>query len=163
TEVEKRFPAGEAKGLLGGGGTISQGSKGVAVRPHPPPQKKKKKDKKKDEGKKTGTAPPGAAEGKGKNKGGKRGPVRIARRTRHDFEKVRRFVSSPKGTGWLALHMSPSGAPAAPAAPLTLPRPGAPADEGAADKSPGADLILRELATGQEISIGNVADFAFDK
>ncbi|HKA56320.1 MAG TPA: hypothetical protein VKJ47_21935, partial [Candidatus Binatia bacterium] len=163
TEVEKRFPAGEAKGLLGGDVTFSEDSKWFAFRTMPPAKKNKEKDKEKDEDKTTGTAPPGASEAKDKDKGEKLVLVELPGGTRHEFEKVRRFVFSPKGTGWLALHMSPSGAPAAPAAPLTLPRPGAPADEGAADKSPGADLILRELATGQEISIGNVADFAFDK
>ena len=33
----------------------------------------------------------------------------------------------------------------------------------ASDRPRGTDLILRELATGQELSIGNVADFAFSK
>ena len=33
----------------------------------------------------------------------------------------------------------------------------------AADRPKGTDLILRELATGQELNIGNVADFAFSK
>ncbi len=31
------------------------------------------------------------------------------------------------------------------------------------DKPKGTDLLLRELATGQEINIGNVSEFAFDK
>src|SRR5262249_44435532 len=159
---EKRFHAGKAKGLCGGDVTFSEDSKWFAFRIMPPA---KKKEKDKEKGKTTGTAP-GAAEAKDKNAGGKLVLVELPGGTRHEFEKVRRFVFSPKGTAWLGLHMSPSGAAAAPAAPAalpTLPRPGASTDDSAADKSAGADLILRELATGQEISIGNVADFAFDK
>ncbi|MDQ3169435.1 MAG: prolyl oligopeptidase family serine peptidase, partial [Acidobacteriota bacterium] len=61
----------------------------------------------------------------------------------------------------LAMHRY--GAAAAGAAPM--PGPGAPAgDPDAKSDAPrGADLILRELATGNDLSIGNVADFSFDK
>ena len=31
------------------------------------------------------------------------------------------------------------------------------------DRPRGTDLILRELASGQELNVGNVADFAFSK
>ena len=33
----------------------------------------------------------------------------------------------------------------------------------ASDRPRGTDLILRELASGQELSVGNVADFTFSK
>jgi hypothetical protein len=55
--------------------------------------------------------------------------------------KVRRFALAPSG-GWIALHKyAPDATPTASA----------------------TDLLLRELATGQQIFIGNVSDFAFDK
>ena len=40
------------------------------------------------------------------------------------------------------------------------PAPGAPPPD---DKPSGADLILYEMATGNEMNVGNVSDFAFDK
>jgi dienelactone hydrolase len=47
--------------------------------------------------------------------------------------------------------------PASPAAPAAA---GTPAAD---DKPTGADLILDDLATGSELNIGNVSDFAFDE
>ena len=76
-----------------------------------------------------------------------------------EIAKVRRFTLSGENAGWIAMAKygpdAPAGAP--PAAP--------PAGAGPArdDRPKGSDLILRELSSGQEINIGNVADFAFDK
>jgi hypothetical protein len=58
-----------------------------------------------------------------------------------EVPKVRRFVMAPNG-GWIAMQKyAPDAAPV----------------------GSGTDLLLRELATGQQIVIGNVSDFAFDK
>ncbi|MBL8204036.1 MAG: S9 family peptidase [Blastocatellia bacterium] len=77
-----------------------------------------------------------------------------------EIEKVRRFAFSGENSAWIALHKY--GADAGPAMP--------PAAAGAApggatppERATGSDLILRELASGNELNVGNVADFAFDK
>jgi dipeptidyl aminopeptidase/acylaminoacyl peptidase len=98
------------------------------------------------------------------------GLVNLATGEKVEFPKIRRFAFSGESSGWIALYRygpdtggaGGGGAPAAGggrggrggagaggAAPSTRPR--------------GADLILRELATGSEISIGNVADFDFNR
>ena len=71
--------------------------------------------------------------------------------------KVRRFAFSGASAAWLAMQKyGADGAPGLPAGP-------GPDASGASDKPKGTDLILHELATGNELNIGNVADFAFDK
>ncbi len=81
------------------------------------------------------------------------------------FAKVRKFAFSGGKAGWLALQKY--GPDAAPGAGLSGPTPGGTASAasgaGANDKPRGSDLILRDLATGAELNIGNVAEFAFDK
>jgi len=88
------------------------------------------------------------------------GIVNLASGEKIEIAKVRRFALSGENAGWIAMHKygpdAPAGAPPA----------GAPAAGGAPAKDykqKGSDLILRELSSGQEINIGNVADFAFDK
>jgi dienelactone hydrolase len=71
---------------------------------------------------------------------GKVALVNLATGTKEELEGARRFVFSG-GSDFLALHRTP-------------------AQEGGTG---GADLILRELATGKELALGNVSDFAFDK
>jgi dipeptidyl aminopeptidase/acylaminoacyl peptidase len=67
--------------------------------------------------------------------------VELATGKQTEFERVRRFAFSGERGGWLAmLRYKPEG-----------------------QKWEGADLILRELATGDELNTGNVAEFAFDK
>jgi dipeptidyl aminopeptidase/acylaminoacyl peptidase len=68
-----------------------------------------------------------------------------------EFESVRRFAFSGDAPTHLAMHRSAPPGPVGPPAPGTPP-PGN-----------GSDLILRELATGSELTLGNVADFSFDK
>jgi len=63
-----------------------------------------------------------------------------------EFENVQRFAFSGEAAAFLALHKSPPESQAQ-----------------ATDKWSGTDLILRELATGNETNTGNVAEFAFDK
>jgi dipeptidyl aminopeptidase/acylaminoacyl peptidase len=81
--------------------------------------------------------------------------INLSNDQKTEFEKVRRFAFSNENAAWLALHKY--GAESAPAAPA-LPS-GAPAT----DKPAGSDLILYELATGNELNVGNVSDFSFNK
>ena len=63
-----------------------------------------------------------------------------------DFEKVRRFMFSGENPSWIVFHKYPP--------------------EGQAkeqEKWKGSNLILFELATGKELNIGNVSEFAFNK
>ncbi len=89
--------------------------------------------------------------------------VTLADGTKTEVEKIRAFAFSGETPGWIALHRSGAGAPsgAGPAAPGA----GGPPSGGAPtpDAPRGSDLILRELSTGNDLGIGNVADFKFDK
>jgi len=84
-------------------------------------------------------------------------------------ENVRRFAFAGERGGWIALQKAPpagggagaaagAGASGAPGG-----APGAGAAGVASDRPKGADLILHELATGRDLNVGNVAEFAFDK
>ena len=85
--------------------------------------------------------------------------IKLADGSKTEVEKIRAFAFSGETPGWIALHRY--AADAGGKAPAGPPAPGA-ADS--KDDAPrGADLILRELATGNDLSIGNVADFTFDK
>ncbi|MBI4472144.1 MAG: S9 family peptidase, partial [Acidobacteria bacterium] len=95
----------------------------------------------------------------------KAGIVNLETGEKIDIPKVRRYVFSGETAGWLALHKYGANTPPPDPAAATGQRggpggPGAPARD---DRPRGADLLLRELETGQEIVIGNVGDFAFDK
>ncbi|OFW24395.1 MAG: peptidase S9 prolyl oligopeptidase [Acidobacteria bacterium RIFCSPLOWO2_12_FULL_66_21] len=86
---------------------------------------------------------------------------------KQEYPRIRRFAFSGESPAWIALHRAPAqeaGGRGA-AAPPAGGRGGAPAAPAAAasDQPKGTDLILRELATGQEINVGNVAEFAFNK
>jgi acetyl esterase/lipase len=94
------------------------------------------------------------------------GIVNLATGEKIDVSRVRRFAFSGENPGWIALHKYGPEAPAGAGG----------GDNGAGgqrggggnaavrdDRPKGSDLLLRELATAQEINIGNVAEFAFDK
>jgi acetyl esterase/lipase len=83
--------------------------------------------------------------------------VELATGKKVEFEKVRRFAFSGERATMLAL-LRYAPTPAAPAPPPTPG--GTPAND---DKPTGSDLILYEMATGNEMNVGNVSDFSFDK
>jgi len=87
--------------------------------------------------------------------------VNLATEKKVEFEKVKRFGFSGENSAWIALHKygAESPAPASGAAPAGP----SPSASPAPDKPTGSDLILRELATGNELNVGNVSDFAFNK
>jgi dipeptidyl aminopeptidase/acylaminoacyl peptidase len=114
-------------------------------------------------------APRSAKEQTGDGGGKKTALLNLGSGKRVDFDNVSRVVFSGEAGTHLALFKNPTAAaapagagkggkggkgkgqqPAAPAAP-------------AAAASSGGDLVLYELATGNELSFGNVAEFAFDK
>jgi dienelactone hydrolase len=81
--------------------------------------------------------------------------VNLSDGSKTEFEGVRRFVFAGSPTHSLALQKAP-----APAGGTTAPASGPPATP---ERSGGADLILRDLASGNELTLGNVSEFAFDK
>jgi dipeptidyl aminopeptidase/acylaminoacyl peptidase len=89
------------------------------------------------------------------------GIVNLATGEKIEVGKVRRFAWSGEEGGWIALHKygpeAPAAAPGGP--PAAAAGPGATRDE----RPKGSDLILREAASGTEINIGNVSEFAFNK
>jgi dienelactone hydrolase len=78
-----------------------------------------------------------------------------------EYEGMSRFAFNGEAGTVLAVHKPAGAAPPAPAAP------GPQRKQEEKQSSPkagrGTDLILRELATGKELVLGNVAEFAFDK
>ncbi|HEX3747157.1 MAG TPA: prolyl oligopeptidase family serine peptidase [Bryobacteraceae bacterium] len=85
--------------------------------------------------------------------------VELATGRKVEFDKIRQFAFSGDMSTVLALHRSP--ADAAPTPPPAAAA--APASAAASNKPTGTDLILYELASGREMSLGNVSEFAFDK
>jgi dipeptidyl aminopeptidase/acylaminoacyl peptidase len=93
--------------------------------------------------------------------------VSLATGEKREYPRIRRFAFSGEASTWIALQRQPAqpagGGAAAEGrgAGGGAPAPGGPG--GGPDRPRGTDLILRELATGQELSVGNVADFTFSK
>lgn len=87
--------------------------------------------------------------------------VNLATGEKKDFDKVRRFAFSGELSGWIAMQAYPpeaaggAGAGAAPA-------PAGGAGGAAAGRVDGTDLLLYNLASGEMVNVGNVAEFAFD-
>ena len=82
--------------------------------------------------------------------------VELSSGKKTEFDGIRRFAFSGDRSLALALHRYT----AVPAGPVAPPAAGAPKPE---EKPQGADLLVHDLATGADFSIGNVSDFAFDK
>ncbi len=92
----------------------------------------------------------------------KAGLVNLETFEKTELDRVKRFAFAGERGGWFAYHRygaadQPPGPPAQGTPPAG---PGAPR---APERPRGSDLILRDLRSGAEQNIGNVADFAFDK
>jgi dipeptidyl aminopeptidase/acylaminoacyl peptidase len=89
--------------------------------------------------------------------------LNLAAGTETKIDKIQRFAFAGERGGWIALKKYGADAPggAASSGPAAS---GAGSPGGAADDKPkGTDLVLHELATGSELNVGNVNEFAFDK
>ncbi len=90
--------------------------------------------------------------------------VNLATGEKTDFAKSRRFAWNGEAGKWLAVHRygpePAGGSGAAPGAAASGQSAGSAADR---DRPRGADLVLRDLAAGTDLNVGNVAEFAFDK
>ena len=91
--------------------------------------------------------------------------LNLADGTETKIDKIQRFAFSGERAAWIALKKYGADAPGGGAAPSGRPRAGGAGRRGgAADERPkGTDLVLHELATGSELNVGNVNEFAFDK
>jgi dipeptidyl aminopeptidase/acylaminoacyl peptidase len=108
---------------------------------------------------------PGTKEAKAQKKAKKAIPVKVtlmelATGKKVEFDKIKRFAFSGEASTTLALHRSP--ADSAPGAPPAAPAGGS-GPTPTADKPTGTDLLIYDLSSGREMSIGNVSEFAFDK
>ena len=77
--------------------------------------------------------------------------VELATGNKTEFERIRRFSFSGKRSTTIALQRYSNNPPAPPDA------------TGPDNRPQGSDVILRELASGNDLSLGNVSDFAFTK
>jgi len=104
--------------------------------------------------------------GKGSTGGGKTVLVKLETGDKQEWEGVRRAAFSGEAANWVALHRSPpapAAGPPAPTTPVPAPTPGPGRTPPTPEKSVGTDLVLRELTTGNELVLGNVSEFGFDK
>lgn len=83
--------------------------------------------------------------------------VELASGKKTEFDKIRKFAFSGERSSAIALHRYSPNAALPPAPPPAAGTP--PAD----DRPQASDLIVYELASGNELNFGNVSDFAFDK
>ena len=99
--------------------------------------------------------------------------VELATGKKVEFEKIRRFAFSGENSMVLALLRTgadggggAAGSEAGGAPGRGAPPGGAPAGGGGGatpDRPTGTDMLLHDLTSGDDLSVGNVADFAFDK
>ncbi len=150
TDKEMKFPVGDGGGNVT---TFSDDSKWVAF-----PTSAKKADA--DAARRAGR--PAAQTGMTL--------VNLATGQAHEIAKIRRFAFNGETGGWIALHRFGADAAAGGAAPAAAGRGGgrggaAGGSGGTAGdtRAKGTDLVLHELATGAEINVGNVSEFAFNK
>src|SRR5207237_2238 len=88
--------------------------------------------------------------------------VNLATGEKVEFENMRRFAFSGEAGNWIALQKAPASRAPASTPPADGTSPSFPATS-ASSAPTGADLLLHELATGAELNLGNVSEFAFDK
>lgn len=92
--------------------------------------------------------------------------INLSNEKKVEFEKIKGFAFSGENAQWIALHVYgaesavPMGGPPAGAAPTAAAGAAAAA---ARDRATGSDLLLHELATGNQLNVGNVASFSFNK
>ncbi len=97
--------------------------------------------------------------------------VNLATGDKREYSKIRRFAFSGESSAWMALNRYPAqggaegaeGRGASPAGGRGGAAAGGAGGSAQNDRPRGTDLILRELATGQELNVGNVGDFAFSR
>ncbi|MGD0736672.1 MAG: prolyl oligopeptidase family serine peptidase [Terracidiphilus sp.] len=88
--------------------------------------------------------------------------IELATLKKTEFEGIKKFDFSGERSTALALHRyppTPAGTASAGAAPATPPA----EDAKAPEKPSGSDLIVVTLATSEELNLGNVSEFAFNK
>jgi dipeptidyl aminopeptidase/acylaminoacyl peptidase len=93
--------------------------------------------------------------------------VNLASGEKKEYPRIRRFAFNGEAATHLALHRSPAPAAAGAGAGAAAPggrgaAPGA-GGPGGPDRPRGTDLILRDLASGAELNIGNVSEFSFTR
>ena len=84
--------------------------------------------------------------------------IELASGKKTEFEGIRRFEFSGEKSSALAMQRYPASGTAPPA-----PAAAANSDVKPPERPQGTDLILYLLASGEELNIGNVSEFAFDK
>jgi dipeptidyl aminopeptidase/acylaminoacyl peptidase len=97
--------------------------------------------------------------------------VNLASGEKKEYPKIRRFAFSGESSGWIALQRygadTPGGGAGGGAGAAGGGARGAGAGGAGGGNTPerprGTDLILRDLAKGMELNVGNVSDFSFRK
>ena len=89
--------------------------------------------------------------------------LEIATGKKTSFEKIRGVKFSGESSRWLAIHKSPASTATSSSSLSRSRTRGTPTRSSSSSAARGSDLILRELATGVEMNIGNVSEYAFDK
>ena len=93
--------------------------------------------------------------------------VNLATGEKKDYPKIRRFSFSGESSTWIALHRygpdAPAGAGGGGAAAAGGGGRAGGGAGAASDRPRGTDLILRDLAAGAELNVGNVSEFSFRK
>ncbi len=92
---------------------------------------------------------------KGSSGGNRAVLVNLKDGTKQEWEGIRRATFSGEKADWLALHRTPPSPPAATTKGDSTPASG--------EKASGTDLLLCDLIDGNELVLGNVAEFAFNK
>ena len=90
--------------------------------------------------------------------------VNLASGEKKEYPKIRRFAFSGETSGWIAMQRFGPDAPAGGGGGGAAAAPAAGRGAGggaAADRPRGGDLLLRDLANGAELNVGNVSEFSF--
>lgn len=132
-EKEYKYPAGEVSGFSQDI-VFSEDSKWVAFTIYPKREEAKKLKKQKKKAYNKVTL------------------LNLASGEKLEFEKINKFAFSGEDSSWLSLHKYPPETKGMSSE-----------NDTEEDKWRGSDLILHALATGNDLNIGNVAEFAFDK